>query len=62
MLALVALLLLSGEERVSPGRLAGLFLISALAALFHPFALPLFAAWVVGAWLERRTPIGLADR
>jgi hypothetical protein len=34
------------------------FVMAVVTALFHPFALPLFAAFLIGIWLERRVPFG----
>jgi hypothetical protein len=57
LLALLALLLSQDERPISRGRLGALFLASLVTALFHPFALPVFAAWTFGQWLERRLPL-----
>lgn len=56
LLVQIAVLLSQSERPISRARLGALFLASVVAALFHPFALPIFAAWALGKWLERRLP------
>ena len=56
LLVLIAVLLTQSAPQISNRRTGTLFLGALAAALFHPFALPLFAAWLFGAWLERRAP------
>lgn len=56
LLLLVAALLSQPDGALTNRRIGALSLGALAAALFHPFALPVFAAWLFGAWLERRAP------
>ena len=49
-------LLLGARTGVGTRGLFTAFVLAATTALFHPFTLPLFAAYVGGLWLERRVP------
>lgn len=51
-------LLLGAKQGRGTGGLFTLFILAAVTAFFHPFALPLYAAYVGGMWLERRVPLG----
>lgn len=56
LLVLIAVLLTQPEAALTNRRVGALFFGALAAALFHPFALPVFAGWLFGAWLERRVP------
>ena len=56
LLVFLALLLGARTGQGTCGLVIG-FVMAATTALFHPFALPLYAAFVAGSWLERRVPL-----
>jgi len=59
-LLLFVAILLGARLGHGAGGLFACFTLAATTALFHPFALPLYAAYVGGLWLERRVPLWAA--
>ena len=57
-LLLFVALLLGAKLGTGTKGLFTAFVMAVVTALFHPFALPLYGAFVAGLWLERRVPLG----